>query len=543
MDAENHSLIGELNSRIEAFNPILDLVDTIFVVIDEHYIIRLINKKGCSVFGYEKVEMEGKYPADFVLPSNQDKLNTRLGNLFNSESNPDEYTEFPFITKNGQEIIINWHNTYLRDNNGKIIFVLKSGEDVTKVKREEKIQITISRILSASNSEVNIDELFKFIHSSVKELMPAENFYIALFDKESHEIRFPYFIDEYDKIAPTKRMGRGLTEFVIRKGQSMLITEDVHKELEREGEIELIGPPSKIWLGVPLSIQNNIIGVLVVQNYDDENTYGEKEKEILELISYPTSRAIERKLLEHEREDLINKLKKLNDSKDRLFTLISHDLRSPFNSLLGFSEILATEYNTLSREEIKEYLNVIYESSKNLYGMTNNLLQFSRFQMGRMEFDPVILDIKDMLTHSLKLLRGNTIKKQINVISSVPKDIKVNADEDMLNSIFQNLISNAVKFTPKGGDIFISAKKITTTDNKNMVQIVIRDTGIGISEDLMDKIFKDHVLSSPGTEREYGTGLGLLIVKEFVERNSGQITVISRLNEGSTFSLTLPLSN
>src|ERR1035437_1376008 len=543
MDAENHSLIGGLNSHIENYTPILDMVDIIFVVIDEHYIIRLINKKGCSVFGYEKVEMEGKYPADFVLPSNQDKLNTRLGNLFNSESNPDEYTEFPFITKNGQEIIINWHNTYLRDNNGKIIFVLKSGEDVTKVKREEKIQITISRILSASNSEVNIDELFKFIHSSVKELMPAENFYIALFDKESHEIRFPYFIDEYDKIAPTKRMGRGLTEFVIRKGQSMLITEDVHKELEREGEIELIGPPSKIWLGVPLSIQNNIIGVLVVQNYDDENTYGEKEKEILELISYPTSRAIERKLLEHEREDLINKLKKLNDSKDRLFTLISHDLRSPFNSLLGFSEILATEYNTLSREEIKEYLNVIYESSKNLYGMTNNLLQFSRFQMGRMEFDPVILDIKDMLTHSLKLLRGNTIKKQINVISSVPKDIKVNADEDMLNSIFQNLISNAVKFTPKGGDIFISAKKITTTDNKNMVQIVIRDTGIGISEDLMDKIFKDHVLSSPGTEREYGTGLGLLIVKEFVERNSGQITVISRLNEGSTFSLTLPLSN
>jgi PAS domain S-box-containing protein len=541
MDFDNNSLINKFNSRIEEYNSILNLVDSIFVVIDQNHVIRLINDKVCSVLGYEKNEVIGKYPADFVSPDNKDRLNAQLVKQFSGQWNTNDYSEFPYVAKNGQERIIKWHDAFLRDNNGKIIYVLKSGEDVTEKKKKDKVQSTISRILAASNSEVNIDELFRFIHSSIKELMPAENFYIALFEKENNQIRFPYFIDQYDKVAPIKRFGKGLTEYVIGTGRSLLVNEDVSKDLEKEGEVMLLGSPSKIWLGVPLKIQNNIIGVLVVQDYEDENTYGEKEKDILELISYPTSRAIERKLLEHEREDLISKLKKLNESKDSLFSLISHDLRSPFNSLLGFSEILAMEYETLTRDEIKEYLNVIYDTSKNLYGMTNNLLQFSRFQMGRVDFSPADLDIKAMLNHSLKLLRGNTIKKRINVISSVPDGIKIYADEDMLNSILQNLISNAVKFTPKGGDIYISVNKLTDSNTKNMLQVVIRDTGVGLNNELIGQLFKEHVQSTPGTDKEYGSGLGLLLVKEFVEKNGGEINVKSVLNEGSTFYFTLPL--
>ena len=118
MDLINNQLLGELNSAIETFNPILDNIDTVCVVIDENYIIRLVNKKACSVFGYEKEEMEGKHPDLFVLPSNQEKLNTRLAELFDSSTKPNEYTEFPFITKNGNEIVIRWHNSYIRDNNG-----------------------------------------------------------------------------------------------------------------------------------------------------------------------------------------------------------------------------------------------------------------------------------------------------------------------------------------------------------------------------------------------------------------------------------------
>jgi len=543
MEVDNKSLINKLNSSIEDYNAILDQVDSIFVVIDDHYVIRLINDKACSVLGYEKNEIIGKYPSEFVSPDNQERLKLQLLKHFSGDLNSDESTEFPYVAKNGQEKIIRFHNTFLKDDNGKIAYVLKTGEDITEKRREAIVQLTIARILSASNSEVDIDELFRFIHLSIKKLMPAENLYIALYEKENNLIRFAYFVDKNDKVAPTKRFEKGLTEYVIRTGKSVLITEENHRELENKGEVVLFGSPSKIWLGVPLTIQDNIIGVLVLQDYEDEHTYGEKEKEILELISYPTSRAIERKLQERERENLIRELKKINESKDSLFSLISHDLRSPFNSLLGFSEILATEYETLTREEIKEYLNVIYDTSKNLYGMTNNLLQFSRFQMGRIDFNPAKLDIKAMLIRALQLLRGNTIKKQINIISSVPDGIKVNDDEDMLNSILQNLISNAVKFTRKRGDIYISVNKITGPNNINMLQVLIRDTGVGLSNELIGQLFKEHVQSTPGTEREYGSGLGLLLVKEFVEKNGGKISVKSKLKEGSTFSFTLPLIN
>ena len=113
----------------------------------------------------------------------------------------------------------------------------------------------------------------------------------------------------------------------------------------------------------------------------------------------------------------------------------------------------------------------------------------------------------------------------------------------MLNSILQNLISNAVKFTRKGGDIYISVNKLNGLDGKNMLQVLIRDTGVGLNNELIGQLFKDHVQSSPGTDKEYGSGLGLLLVKEFVEKNGVKITVKSKLNEGSTFSFTLPLIN
>jgi PAS domain S-box-containing protein len=541
MNVSNELIIEELNSEKDRYSAILDLADTIIIVIDDQSVIRLINKKGCTILGYPKEELTGRKIDDFIPDNCKKEINKLIEQLFRGELLLKNSVEIPVITANNQERIIRLNIVLLRNKDKEIVFILCSGEDVTEKKKEEKVQYIISQILSTSNSEVNIDELFKFIHSSVKELMPAKNFYISLYDKDTYMIRFPYFVDEYDSTSPPKTFGKGLTEFVIRIGQSMLITEDMHKELENEGEIELIGSPSKIWLGVPLSIQNNIIGVMVVQDYNREDTYGEKEKEILEMISYPVSRAIERKLIEQVREELINKLTRLNESKDSLFSLISHDLRSPFNSLLGFSEILTSEYETLTHEEIKEYLNVIYESSKNLFGMTNNLLQFSRFQMGRIEFNPVELEIKTVVSHILNLLKGNTIKKQINVISSVPESIKVLADEDMLNSIFQNLISNAVKFTPRGGDIFISAFKLKNPDGNYTIEVVIKDTGVGIHDELKEKLFKDHLPSTPGTDREYGTGLGLLLVKEFVEKNGGNIRVFSKLGEGSTFTFTLPL--
>jgi len=516
------------------FEAILKLADVIFLMIDKNKNISLLNQKGCEIFGVKNVA--GRR-CEELLTNRIKKESARLfSDFMDPQSKGSDRVEIKFLTSLGEEHLISWQKTILRDEKGKVTSIVASGQDITEKKKEENIQRVISHILQAANAVRNLDELFKFIHKSISELMHVENFYIAIHDKENDLITFPYFIDKYDDSAPPIKFGNGLTEYVIRKGESALIDKKMDDELVAKGEIELIGTQSEIWLGVPLKIKDKTIGALVVQDYEDKFVYTKKHKGILEAISHPISMAIERKRVEQERERFIRKLSELNESKDRLFSLISHDLRSPFNSLLGFSEILTTEYDLLTDDEIKEYLNVIYEASKNLYGMTNNLLQYSRFQTGRIDFKPANVNLEKLIGNSFKLLRGNAVKKEIDFNISIEPNLLIYADEDLLNSVIQNLVSNAVKFTSKKGTVTISAH--IKDNDKSKVELVVEDSGIGINETDMQKIESGEMFSTPGTDREYGTGLGMVLIKEFIERNGGELKIESEKNKGSRFICT-----
>ena len=523
-------------TRLEA---ILKLSDVIFLMLDKNRNVILLNEKGFEVFGVK--DIIGKNYENLLRGNIKDESILLFKKFLDPASEQDIKCEIKCVDHSG-ECILGWQRTILKDEDGQLISIIASGRDITEKKKEENIQKVISQILQAANTERNLDELFKFIHDSVSELMSVDNFYIALHDKENNMITFPYFIDKYDTDNSPKSFGNGLTEYVIRKGRAELINKAIDQELASKGETELIGTQSEIWLGVPLKIKGNTIGVLAVQDYEVESTFTEKHKEILEAISHPVSMAIERKRVEQEREKLIDNLSELNTSKDKLFSLISHDLRSPFNSLLGFSEILTGEYDSLTDDEIREYLNVIYEASQNLYGMTNNLLQYSRFQMGRIEFRAEKLDVEKVINNSIKLLKGNIVKKEINIFKDVEPGIYINADEDMLNSIIQNLLSNAIKFTDKGGDVSLSAKKIVNSDGKDEIEFTVEDKGTGISEVNMQKILKGEMFSTPGTEREYGTGLGVVLVKDFIEKNNGTLKIESELYKGSMFICCFPLA-
>jgi PAS domain S-box-containing protein len=528
-----NELIFNLYNETNSLDSILDLAEVIFLVLDCNNKISFINKNGLSLLGYSNEEISGKHITDIIANNDNDILK-----LDNNRSN----FETQLITKSGEEKIISWRKKEERDENGSIAYTLYSGLDITLGKKQEKVQHVLLEILEESNTEANPQEFYKFIHSSVKKLMPADNFYIALYNKETNILTFPYFIDMLDNYTEPKKFGKGLTEYVLESGKSALINRKLDDKLVKEGKVELVGTPSAIWLGVPLKILDNTIGVLVVQDYENENTYTENEKEILEVISYPISRAIERKKVEEERNEIIEELKQINSSKDKLFSLISHDLRSPFNSLLGFADILTNEYDSLTTDEIKEYLNVINESAKSLYAMTTNLLQFSRFQMGTFDFNPVRISLKKAIQRNLKMLKGNILKKQLNLITEIDEDAEILADEDMLNSILQNLISNGIKFTRKGGDIRISTKIIKFFNQPQQIEVTVQDTGIGINKNDLIKVFKEHMHSTPGTGKEYGSGLGLLLVKEFVEKNNGHIKVKSKLNEGTSFIFSFPVA-
>ena len=413
--------------------------------------------------------------------------------------------------------------------------------DVSGKLREEKLKQIILEMLEAANSEKNLSELFKFIHSCIKKLMKADNFYIAYYKRDSDLLTFPYFVDEIDNDSSSKKLGKGLTEYVLRTGKSALIDLNKDEELRQRGEIELIGPQSPIWLGVPLKIKEKTIGVMVVQDYKDAATYTASHQQILDVISYPISRAIERKIVEEERKEMIVKLKEMNTSKDRLFSLISHDLRSPFNSLLGFAEILRTDFENLTHRDIKEYINVINDSSNTLFEMTNNLLHYSKLQLNKYDYIPKKVLLNEMINESIDSLKYRIQKKDISILVDLKQNYYLIADEEMLVTIFRNVISNSLKFSEQKSAINIFAEELQE-DNVDIptIQISISDEGVGIPDENRVLIDSDVMFSTQGTDKEPGSGLGLLLTKKYLALNKGKIEIISNEGQGTTVILTFP---
>lgn len=239
---------------------------------------------------------------------------------------------------------------------------------------------------------------------------------------------------------------------------------------------------------------------------------------------------------EVEFHNIIQAKTEQNNSKDKLIAIISHDLRAPFTSLLGFSEILLNEPN-LSEVEKKEYLEYIYDASKIQLQMVNHLLDWTRLQTGAMKFEPQRIEIRDAVENCISVLTGVAIRKNIEIKVDGGKGIFVNADEKLISQAITNLLSNAVKFTPNGKKI-----KVNIGFYKNdMVEVTIKDEGIGISESNQPKLFKvETKFSQTGTAGEKGSGLGLALVKEIIEKHSGKIWFYSELQKGSEFHFTIP---
>jgi PAS domain S-box-containing protein len=230
-------------------------------------------------------------------------------------------------------------------------------------------------------------------------------------------------------------------------------------------------------------------------------------------------------------------LQKVNAEKDKFFSIIAHDLRSPFNGFLGLTEILTTELSEMSMLEIKGISLMLNKSAVNLYKLIENLLEWSRMQRGLIDFDPKPLLLKPKISEYVALNYETACKKEIAFNIKIEDDLAIYADEYMAGSILRNLVTNALKFTPKGGIITISALPA----GDNMVEISIRDTGIGMGKNMVDNLFRlDVNTSRKGTDGESSTGLGLIICKDFIEKNSGKLTVESEVGVGSVFRVSLP---
>ncbi|NOX17905.1 MAG: tetratricopeptide repeat protein [Chlorobi bacterium] len=229
-------------------------------------------------------------------------------------------------------------------------------------------------------------------------------------------------------------------------------------------------------------------------------------------------------------------LTELNNSKDKFFSIIAHDLKNPFMGLLGYTELLYKNYDSLSEEDIKEAVKSMYNMSRNLFDLLEGLLEWSRAQTGRMEYNPSLFKLIEESTNVVELFIGNATEKRITLVNDIPQSLLLYADRKMVNTILRNLVANGIKFTKPGGSV-----KICAEETEKEVTVCVEDTGIGMSEEELGSLFRiDIHHTTLGTENEAGTGVGLILCRELVKINRGRIWAESEINKGSKFKFTLP---
>ncbi len=245
----------------------------------------------------------------------------------------------------------------------------------------------------------------------------------------------------------------------------------------------------------------------------------------------------ERKKSEKLIEQQNAQLQELNQMKDKLFAIIAHDLRGPFTGLLGLTELMTINSSKYSQQEISEYTGMMRTSVLNIFKLLENLLEWARLQIKSISYTPKEINLLDTILGSVESIKQNALLKNILIINEIPESLKIFADETMCTSLMRNIISNAVKFTMRGGKVIVRAEEVLA----GLIEISVSDTGIGMSEDTIYKLFKPgEKVGMRGTEGEASTGLGLLLCKEFVEKHGGHIWVESNKDVGSTFYFTLP---
>lgn len=471
-----------------------------------------VNDAFLKTYGYTREEMIGK--SSGMVRSKRDDMN-KIKEII-PKTIEGGWSGILFNTKkDGTEIVINLKTTPVKDDTGKLIAMVGITRDLTEeIKIQEAIKDAQGKYASL------LKELKDAVYEStpdgrIVELNPAG---MMLFGFESKEemlnanVAQDLYVNEEDR----RRF---------------------KKLLERDGYVKNFEVEIKRKYGVTATVVETSIGVKdrdghikAYRGILHDITAGKNHEQQLRQFVEQLAKLNEQ-LRESETE-----LKKTNASKDKFFSIIAHDLRSPFSALLGFSEFLAQDISELTTEEISTFAGKINESAHTVFSLLENLLQWSRIQTGKMPFEPVLFNMTNRVKQSIHILSDNSANKNIALICNVDSGIMVYADENMINSVIQNLMSNAIKFTKPGGSITINSK-----EDSDYVEISVKDTGIGMKEEDLAKLFRIDVHhTTSGTNEERGTGLGLVLCCELVNKNGGKMWVESVYGEGSTFYFTLP---
>ena len=426
----------------------------------------------------------------------------------------------------------------LRDKEGNIVGTFGISRVITERRRKEIESHTMYEISEGITTTDNLDDLLKLIHHALGKVVYAENCFVALYNWKTGLFSFPYFVDKFDQVPSPTSMSKSCSAYVFRTCKPLLLTQKIFDQLLEQKEVELVGSNSPSWIGIPLQSPSHVIGVLVLQHYEKENVYSENDVRFLVSIGSQIALSIERKQAEDEIRIKNEMLQATNAEKDKFFSILAHDLRGPMSALVAATKILTEDIQNMTLDDIRDITMSMKTDASNIYKLLENLLEWSRLQRGVMEFNPQKLKLSNIICKGVAYIAESARTKSIEINTIIPDEIEISADEHMFESVIRNLVSNAVKFTPDGGKIKVSASIIP----ENVIEIKITDTGIGMTLEFKDKLFKmNEKTNRPGTAGEPSSGLGLLLCKEFIDKHGGKIWVESEEFKGSTFYFTLPV--
>jgi PAS domain S-box-containing protein len=497
------------------------------IMIFENKIVYDANKSLCDITGFSSEELMGNNPLEKLFEPDSVK---------DIEEKTLEEIHYPFevkgIKKNGDKYPAELEIRQLKYTGRDLkIFALR---DISYRKRVEEVLRSSLKMaeLLANHSEEEIIE--RGLEEAVR-LSESKIGFFHFVNEDQNTINLKIWskktlkectIPEFPNNYPISEAGTWIDSFHERKP----VVHNDYKSLQHKKGLPDGHFPLIRYVSLPVIEGDKVKIIFGVGNKSED--YNQFDVDILSLFAKTIWTVIQRK-----RTEL--KLSKANETKAKFLSIISHDLRSPIGSISSLTDMILDNIDMLSGDELNNFIKVINQTSKTAYEQLENMLVWSRAQSDNIEFNPHKFNLQPIIASQIQSLQFLLNKKNIELKQNIDNELYVNADVNMINSVTKNLLINAVKFTPRNGKVYIKSKIVSN----NFIEILISDTGVGIGPERINKLFDINSSSSTfGTEKEKGSGLGLLLCKEFVERNGGKIWVESEPGNGSSFCFTLPVS-
>lgn len=436
------------------------------------------------------------------------------------------------------------------DDNGNLLFLEGFISDINWRKRNEEMQKVVFNIANAVNFTGNLTEISSLIQKELSKIIDTNNFFIALYNSEENSISLPFMADQKDHF-PTFPAGKTLTGYVIDNDLPLLIGEDEIMRMSREGLIELHGTVSKSWLGVPLSYKNEVIGALVIQDYENPSAYSLSDLEIMKFVSNQIALSIEKKRAEDELRQTKERAVESDKLKTAFLANMSHEIRTPMNAIIGFSDLLSDK--GLGEDERKNFIHIIQNNGNVLLNLIDDIIDMAKLEAGQLRIDKKVVCINEVLDELFNYFteyRHKMDKSRIEIRFPHYRAgrLELSTDAYRFRQIISNLINNALKFTENGfielGYTFEIPASAPWGVPDQSITFYVKDTGVGIPADKLNLVFDRFRQAYDSHARIFGgTGLGLTISRNLTEMLGGKIWVESNSGSGTVFYVSLPYNN